>query len=105
MRHALLALLILTSAGPAAALQAPTPKPKPPASVLSSHELPATILPAPWALVPRQPAGDLDRCNAMCSRVRYFCEARNAGYTGCGSDWVLCNRSCASAYATTPFGR
>ena len=41
----------------------------------------------------------------MCARVRYFCEARDVGYTGCGSDWVLCNRQCASAYATTPFGR
>lgn len=102
MRRALPALLILTLAGPAAAQ---AQKPKPPVSVLPSHELPATILPSPWALVPRQPAGDLDRCNAMCSRTRYFCEARNTQYSGCGSDWVLCNRSCASAYATTPFGR
>lgn len=103
MRRALLALLILTLAGPAAALQAQ--KPKPPASVLPAHELPATILPAPWALTPRQPAGDLDRCMRMCSRVRYFCDAYNTNYTSCGGDWVLCNRSCASAYATTPFGR
>jgi hypothetical protein len=99
MRRALLALLILTAAGPSMAQS------KAPASVLSSREPPATILTAPWALVPRQPAGDKHGCKTMCARVRYFCEARDVGYTGCGSDWVLCNRRCASAYATTPFGR
>ncbi len=100
MRRALLALLILMAAGPVSAQSS-----KAPASVLQSREPPKTILAAPWALVPRQPAGDQHRCKTMCSRVRYFCEARDVGYTGCGSDWVLCNRHCASAYATTPFGR
>jgi hypothetical protein len=100
MRRALLALLILTAAGPA-----PAQTSKAPPSVLSSREPPKTILPAPAALTPRQPAGDLHGCKSMCARVRYFCQARDVGYAGCGSDWVLCNRSCASAYATTPFGR
>ena len=99
MRRALLALLILTAAGPSMAQS------KAPASVLPSREPPKTILASPWALIPRQPAGDLHGCKNMCARVRYFCEARDVGYTGCGSDWVLCNRQCASAYATTPFGR
>jgi len=106
MRRAFLALLILTCAVPAQAQQTRAPyQPRPPVSVLPSREGPRTVLAAPWALAARQPAGDLHRCNAMCARTRYFCQARNKDDDSCGADWVLCNGSCASAYATTPFGR
>lgn len=107
MRRALLALLILASAGPALAGQStipaqPKPKAKPVSVMAAPLATPNFILPPPIPLAASRPAGDAGQCRASCSKTLYFCNA-SGDDDGCGGRWAMCNASCTASYSSPRF--
>lgn len=105
MRRVLLALLLLTLAGPGLAQTVVPPKPKPkPAPVMASPlDNSAAVLPTPIPLAAGRPYGDAAQCRATCSRTLYFCNATGDD-DGCSGRWAQCNSSCSASYVAPRFG-
>ncbi len=107
MRRALLALLILTTAGPALAGQATipaAPKAKPVPVQAAPTDTQSYVLPPPIPLAAGRPMGDTLQCKAACSKTLYFCNS-GGDDDGCGARWAQCNASCSATYAAPRFGR